>query len=248
MLKYMKNDSKFNDDTSMETSDYGSLNLEQQLDSSIAFLSAIAVALPVFIQAPWVRLAPFSASCFTVVLLIGGILLECEGPTRWREKGVLLVGFSGSWLGGCLFWRWYRLHPVWHLPLEGFAMPLAIAGINSRWQLASFFYLASLAGTAITDAIILIMSLMNLWPIILSASAEAAPTLLQKAARAIFHPPTLLLMLLTAAGLTCLSKVLWRKQSHPGWRVAASALATTLVVDSLFLATALVSPQLSGLI
>ena len=35
----------------------------------------LLVALPVFLQAPWVRLAPFSAALFTAPLLFLGIAL-----------------------------------------------------------------------------------------------------------------------------------------------------------------------------
>jgi hypothetical protein len=37
---------------------------------------ALLVALPVFLQAPWVRLAPVTATLFTAALLTAGILLE----------------------------------------------------------------------------------------------------------------------------------------------------------------------------
>ncbi|BBL86045.1 hypothetical protein PMYN1_Chma236 (chromatophore) [Paulinella micropora] len=244
----MKDNLNFNEYKNSNLRDVSHLPIAKHLTHDIAILSAIMVTLPVFIQAPWVRLAPLSASLFTMILLISGVIIECRGPDNWRELGVLLVGFSGSWLGGCLFWGWYRLHPIWHLPLEGFALPLAIAGLNSRWQLASFFYLASLGGTAITDAIISIIGLMDLWPIVLSASAEEAPNSLQEAAKITLQPGVIPVILVAAIGLIYLSRILWRRDSHPGWPVAASALATTLVVDSLFLITALVSPQLSGLI
>ena len=62
------------------------------------------VVLPVFLQAPWVHLYPLSACSFTVVLLgLGVYLVEMVGE-EWSIAGSLLVGVSGSWLGGCLFW------------------------------------------------------------------------------------------------------------------------------------------------
>ena len=96
------------------------------------------VVLPVFLQAPWVRLHPFSATLFTAVLLSIGIALEHTGQQQKADIGQLLVGFSGSWLAGCLFWGWHA-HPVLHLPVEAFALPLALTGLNSRWRLASAF-------------------------------------------------------------------------------------------------------------
>jgi hypothetical protein len=79
-------------------------------------LTAVLVVLPVFVQAPWVRQAPFSAALFTAVLLSAGVLLNLRGPERLQRSGQLLVGFSGSWLAGSLFWGWARLHPLCHLP------------------------------------------------------------------------------------------------------------------------------------
>ena len=79
-------------------------------------IAALMVVLPVFLQAPWVRLHPFSAVLFTVVLLAIGIPLQHGRQGRRADIGALLVGFSGSWLAGCLFWGWLRAHPLLHLP------------------------------------------------------------------------------------------------------------------------------------
>ena len=97
------------------------------------------VVLPVFLQAPWVRLHPFSAALFTAVLVSAGILLRRSADQTRSDIGQLLIGFSGSWLAGCLFWGWLRAHPILHIPVESFALPLALAGLNSRWRLASGF-------------------------------------------------------------------------------------------------------------
>ena len=84
------------------------------------------VVFPVFLQAPWVRLDPFSATLFTAVLMAVGIVLRQTADRQKAEIGQLLVGFSGSWLAGCLFWGWLRAHPLLHLPVEAFALPLAL--------------------------------------------------------------------------------------------------------------------------
>ena len=96
---------------------------------SLPVAGALLVALPVFLQAPWVRLAPFSAALFTAALLLAGVVMAQRRSAAWSTAGVLLVGFSGSWLGGCLFWGWFRVHPLWPLPIEAFALPLAVAGL-----------------------------------------------------------------------------------------------------------------------
>ena len=73
--------------------------------------AGVLVVLPVFLQAPWVRINPLSACLFTVVLLGGGIALALIGKRGWVSVGELLVGVSGSWLAGCLFWGWLRAQP-----------------------------------------------------------------------------------------------------------------------------------------
>ncbi len=208
--------------------------------------AAVLVTVPVFLQAPWVRSAPMAASLFTLPLMALALLLERRGQGAWQPLGVLLVGFCGSWLGGCLFWGWFRLHPVMHLPIEAFALPLAVAGLGSRWRLAGAFYLGSLLGTASTDGVIAAAGLMDFWPRVLNAPLADAPLLLQGAALQVLQPWPLALVGLAAGLLVLICRRLW----HLGgpWRVAAAALGTTLAVDALFLGAALLAPHLSGLI
>ncbi|MFM9041537.1 MAG: DUF3120 domain-containing protein [Vulcanococcus sp.] len=207
----------------------------------------LLVALPGFLQAPWVRLAPFSAALFTAPLLLVAVLLAQSPSQRWSTAGTLLVGFCGSWLGGCLFWGWCRLHPLWHLPIEAFALPLALGGLRSRWRLSASFYLASLLGTAATDGVMAITGVMGHWTEVLEAPIQQAPALLQQAALGVLEPLPLAVTVTVATILVILCRRFWR---HPdgAWRLAASALATTLAVDGLFLAAALWSPHWSGLI
>nr|WP_254217330.1 DUF3120 domain-containing protein [Synechococcus sp. CCY 9618] len=208
--------------------------------------AALLVTVPVFLQAPWVRSAPMAAALFTIPLVAIALLLERHGRGQWQELGVLLVGFSGSWLGGCLFWGWCRLHPALHLPVEAFALPLAVAGLGGRWRLAGAFYLGSLLGTATTDGVIAAAGLMDLWPQVLNAPLTEAPLLLQSAALRVLQPWPLTLVSLAASLLVGIGLRLWRRGGP--WRVGAAALATTLGVDALFLAASLLAPQLSGLI
>ncbi len=208
--------------------------------------AALLVTVPVFLQAPWVRTGPMGAVLFTLPLMALALLLERRGQGRWQQLGVLLVGFSGSWLGGCLFWGWFRLHPVMHLPIEAFALPLAVAGLGGRWRLAGAFYLGALLGTASTDGVIAAAGLMDLWPRVLNAPLAEAPLLLQTAAIQVLHPWPMALIGLTASLLVLICRRLWVLGGP--WRVAAAALGTTLAVDALFLGAALLAPQLSGLI
>jgi hypothetical protein len=214
---------------------------------SLPLVAAFLVAVPVFLQAPWVRLAPMAATLFTLPLVALGVGLEQRSRGPLRPLGVLLVGFAGSWLGGSLFWGWFRLHPLWHLPIEAFALPLAVAGLGSRWRLAATFYLASLLGTAATDAVMAAGRLMDFWPRVLAAPPGEAATLLQEAAAAALQPLPLLCTALAAALLVNLGLRLWRRGDREG-RVGAATLATTLTVDGLFLLAAALAPRLSGLI
>ncbi len=224
------------------------LPLDQERTDSwrLVAVAAALIVVPVFLQAPWVRLQPFSAAVFTACLLGVALRLEQHGRGSWRQIGLLLVGFSGSWLGGCLFWGWFRLHPLLHLPIEAFALPLAIAGLRGRWHLAACFYLASLLGTACTDAAMALTGVMPFWPLVLNASLADAPLLLAEAARQVLHPFALLVVAGFAAGLMALGRRLAAEDS--AGRVAAAALVMTLAVDGLFLMAALLAPQFSGLI
>ena len=224
--------------------DGGSWRALGQVGDGLA--GSVLVALPVFLQAPWVRLSPASAAVFTAVLVALGVILERQPSPRLRDAGSLLVGFAGSWLGGCLFWGWCRLHPIGHLPIEAFALPLALAGLGGRWRLGCALYLGSLLGTAATDAAIAATGLMPLWPAVLAADPLAAGPLLQEAALRVLEPGSLLVVGAAAAALLQVCRWLWPRGRAA--RVASAALATTLAIDGLFLVAALLAPKLSGLI
>lgn len=204
------------------------------------------VVLPVFLQAPWVRLHPFSAVLFTGLLLAVGIVLNQTGSPNRAEIGQLLVGFSGSWLAGCLFWGWLRAHPILHLPVEAFALPLALGGLNGRWRLASAFYLSSLIGTACTDLMMALTGVMKDWPAVVSAPFDQAPGLLHAAGLQLLNPAPLLAVGLAAALILMVGRRL--SQAGETWCMAGAVLVTTVWVDGLFLLTALLQPGFSGLI
>ena len=208
--------------------------------------AVLLVAVPVFLQAPLVRQAPLAAALFTLPLVAAAVLLERHGRGSWQQLGPLLVGFSGSWLAGCLFWGWFREHPLLHLPIEAFALPLALAGLGGRWRLAGAFYLASLLGTAATDTAIALTGLMPLWPQVLSAPLSEAPLLLRQAGETVLEPANITLVTAMAALLIGVCTQLW-KRGGPA-KVSAATLAATLAVDGLFLVAALLAPLSSGLI
>lgn len=220
---------------------------------SLSFWASALVVLPVFLQAPWVRFHPFSSCLFTAVLLTAGILAVQMGNASWKQPGALLVGFSGSWLAGSLFWGWLRMHPVLHLPVEAIALPLAVGGLNSRWKLSCSFYLASLLGTALTDITMALTGVMSFWPEVVNATSSEAPQLLNEAATLVLQPVSLLILLSAAGLIVLLAKQFWTQSARPSehqeaWNVAAAVLSTTLLIDALFLVLSLSVPSLSGLI
>ena len=204
------------------------------------------IVLPVFLQAPWVRLHPFSAAVFTTVLVAVGVVLGSSADEQRNALGQLLVGFSGSWLAGCVFWGWLRAHPVLHLPVEAFALPLAMTGLNGRWRLACSFYLSSLIGTACTDLMMALTGVMKFWPSVVTAPFDEAPELLHNAGMQLLHPFQLVGLALAAAVIIGLGHRL--RMTGENWEMAGAVLVTTVWVDGLFLLTALLQPGLSGLI
>lgn len=215
--------------------------------------AAALVVLPVFLQAPWVRLNPFSACLFTVVLLAVAIPLGWQESKGRHQAGALLLGFCGSWLAGSLFWGWLRAHPSWHLPIEAIALPLALAGLASRWRLGCAFYLSSLVGTALTDLAMALTGVMRFWPAVVQAPLNEAGPLLNSAATSLEQPLAIAIIALLATLILGLARWMHRRSSSgvihaESWAVAASVLITTMMVDGLFLLLALIHPSLSGLI
>ena len=217
----------------------------------MARIAAAMVVLPVFLQAPWVRLDPFSATLFTAVLIAAGLVLHQSRSQTTSDLGSLLVGFSGSWLAGCVFWGWLRAHPVLHLPVEAFAVPIALGGLQGRWRLAATFYLSSLVGTACTDLAMAATGVMQFWPAVVTASLDQAPLLLHQAGLHLLQPLPLF-TLATAAVLVLLAGRRLNLNDNgsdvDAAAMASAVLTTTLWVDGLFLLSALLQPGLSGLI
>jgi len=211
------------------------------------------VVLPVFVQAPWVHVFPFSAFLFSFIIFFLGFYLLKFCSDRWNSVGSLLVGVSWSWLGGCLFWGWLRAHPVWHLPVESIALPIAVSLLKTRWGIGASFYLASLLGTAFTDVMIVLTGVMKAWPQVVEASFSEASKILSFTAAQLLEPFSLLAIFIAALLIILIANWMNQKSkidslSSDAWLVSSSALTTTLWVDGLFFATTLIQPQLSGLI
>ena len=60
---------KFNYKVNKKVDSYENTFLSRSI--SLRLWSSFFVVLPIFVQAPWVRLEPISALCFTFVILLG---------------------------------------------------------------------------------------------------------------------------------------------------------------------------------
>ena len=77
----------------LEVKDKLSYEFHQTVDSyestflsrpiSLRLWSSFLVILPIFVQAPWVRLEPISALCFTFVIILGAFVLNQKESNKW---------------------------------------------------------------------------------------------------------------------------------------------------------------------
>ncbi len=220
---------------------------------ALRFWSSFFVILPIFIQAPWVRLEPISALCFTFVILLGAFFLNKKGSNKWFIVSSLLLGVSGSWLGGCLFWGWLSPFPILHIPVEAVVLPLALIGLGSNWKIGSSFYLSSLFGTAVTDITIFLTGIMDQWREVIIADSENAPLILQKTSENLIQIKSLSIILFVALILWFISKEIFdsatiNSTNGKALLVSSYVIQTTLVVDGIFIILAILQPTFSGLV
>ena len=220
---------------------------------SLRLLSSFLVILPIFVQAPWVRLEPVSALCFTFVILSGAFLLYKKRSNKWFIVSSLLLGVSGSWLGGCLFWGWLSPFPILHIPVEAVVLPLALIGLGTNWKIASSFYISSLFGTAITDITILLIGIMDQWKQVITADPETAPLILQKTSENLINIKSLSIIFFVGLMLWFISKEIFdsatiNTTSGKALLVSSYVIQTTLIVDGIFIFLAILQPTFSGLV
>ncbi len=220
---------------------------------SLRFWSSFFVILPIFFQAPWVRFYPSSALFFTFFILSLSLYLTNKLTKQFFIVGSLLLGVSGSWLGGCLFWGWLSYHPILHIPVEAVALPLALVGLGTKWRIGSSFYLSSLFGTAITDITIFCTGIMDQWTEVVKADSEQAPFILQKTSENLLHAKPIIIILIFGIFLWLISKTIANSASlntlnGRSLLVTSYVLQTTLIVDGIFLLLAISQPSLSGLV
>jgi len=220
---------------------------------SLRLWSSFFVILPIFVQAPWVRLEPISALCFTFVIILVAFVLNQKGSNKWFIVGSLLLGVSGSWLGGCLFWGWLSPHPILHIPVEAVALPLALFGLGTNWKIGSSFYISSLFGTAVTDITIFFIGIMDQWTQVITADSETAPQILQRTSENLIQIKSLSIIVFFALILWYISKEIFdsatiNTSNGRALLVSGYVIQTTLIVDGIFIVLAILQPTFSGLV
>ena len=220
---------------------------------SLRLWSSFFVILPIFLQAPWVRFEPISALCFTFIILLGAFLLYKKQSNKWIIVSSLLLGVSGSWLGGCLFWGWLSPFPILHIPVEAVVLPLALIGLSTKWKIGSSFYISSLFGTAVTDITIFLTGIMDQWREVISADSENAPLILQKTSENLIQIKSLSIIIFVALILWFISKEIFafatiNTTNGKALLVSSYVIQTTLIVDGIFILLSILQPTFSGLV
>ena len=197
-----------------------------------ALLGILLVSIPVFFEAPLVRLLPWLS-----LVLAGGWFwlsdrLANHPPTRFI--GELLFGFSWSWLAGAIYWGWFRWEPLWHLPIESIGLPMALWGVfHGRRKAGYWFYLGSLLGTAITDVYFYWMDLMPYWRQLMVAAPDQTLDIIQLAFTHVQTPEGAIAAATCALVLLTLAWMSWHSSHRHNW-IFSGTLLGTLLVDSLF--------------
>ncbi len=220
---------------------------------SLRLWSSFFVILPIFVQAPWVRSEPISALCFTFVIILGAFSLYKKLPIKWFVVSSLLLGVSGSWLGGCLFWGWLSPFPILHIPVEAVVLPLALIGLGTNWKIGSSFYISSLFGTAVTDITIFLIGIMDQWRQVITADSQTAPQILQKTSEDLIQIKSLSIIVFVALILWFISKEIFdsatiNTTNGKALLVSSYVIQTTLIVDGIFIVLAILQPTFSGLV
>ena len=206
----------------------------------LVFAAAVfLVSVPVFIEAPLVRLLPWLSVALTVGWIwLSKLLMSRRTTYIW---GDLLLGFSLTWLAGSIYWGWLRWEPLWHLPIESIGLPFAFWCLHRNWgKIGNWFYFGSLLGTVLTDIYFYIVDLIPYWRQIMVVEPEAASPILKAALSQVQTPygvawAVVLAVVLLSVGIIPLKY----KQLH--WYAFSGAVLSTILVDSLFLIAALMA-------
>lgn len=205
------------------------------------FAAAIfLVSVPVFIQAPLVRLLPLISLVSTLGFwLAGRSLLKQQQTQVW---GDLLLGFTWTWLAGSIYWGWLRWEPLLHLPVEAIGLPFAVWGIlHNRGKVGNFFYLGSLFGTVVTDIFFYVVDLIPFWRKLMIASEASARPIFQAAIAQIQTSWGISWAIFLAMLLLVVSLLPLIRSQELYWWAFSGAVLSTILVDGLFWVAALVA-------
>lgn len=199
--------------------------------------SIFLVSIPVFFQAPLVRVAPEVSLLATLGWLILSFWLWFQA--KHRLWGDLLFGFTLSWLAGTLYWGWLRTEPLLHIPVEAIPLPIALFALFfGYFRTGSLFFIGSFLGTCLTDLYCMGAGLMPWWSEMMAVENNDA--LLSKVLRGAMIQVTAPTSMAIAAGISLLllSMTAWairKRELH--WWAFGGAVFSTLLVDALFIAT-----------
>ncbi|MDX1976593.1 MAG: DUF3120 domain-containing protein [Pseudanabaenaceae cyanobacterium bins.68] len=197
----------------------------------VCLAAIFLVSVPVFFQAPLVRVAPV----LSLLLSVGILGVAQQLLVRMPTWGSLVWGFSLSWICGSIYWGWLRSEPIWHLPIEAVALPWAIWACrrSPKHQIGAWFYLGSLIGTAITDLYFWRIGVIAHWRSLMQPGIDQVLTtqLLKSALIQVEHHPAILITL----AIALISTSLWGCCSVKLYKWAfAGAIFSTLIVDLIF--------------
>ena len=223
-----------------ETAALASIKLPPRMltrKAKVFWAAVFLVVVPVFFQAPLVRSLPWLSLALTGTWLLAGVSLTSRATTQlW---GDLLTGFTWTWLAGSLYWGWLRAAPLWHLPVEALGFPLVLVLLlRGQGRVGSYFFLGSLFGTAVTDLYIYWTDLLPMWRQVMIVDPEWVPVLLREAATALQTTVNFSRALLIAIALLTVGLLPLQSQ-QPCWWAFSGAVLSTLIVDLLFLTSAL---------
>ncbi|NJL00626.1 MAG: DUF3120 domain-containing protein [Spirulinaceae cyanobacterium SM2_1_0] len=194
--------------------------------------AAFLVSVPVFFQAPLVRVWPGLSLGLSVIWF--ALAYGLNRRPGWSLWGDLLMGFSWTWLAGSLYWGWLRWEPLIHLPIEAIALPLVLwPAYRQRWPVGMGFYLGSLFGTAITDLYFYLNALIPYWRQVMQVEPEMAPIVFENAIAQLQTPWALVCALWLVT--TLLAVGFWALQVSRLQRWAlGGAVLSTILVDGVF--------------
>lgn len=199
-------------------------------------LGILLVSVPVFFEAPLVRVAPWVSVLLTGVWVWASVRLCRRAQTAF--VGDLLWGLSLSWLAGAIYWGWFRWEPLWHIPIEAIGLPVALWGLHRGWRpVGHWFYLGSLLGTAVTDLYFYRLNLMPYWRQLMVAPASESIEIVQAAFHYIQTAEGVGVAAMCALLLLALAWQSGRSPQRSLW-LFSGTLIGTLLVDGLFVVLA----------